>query len=212
MNEKAKDAFYERVEKRIFREETFALYKQAKSIVNKVITYELPEYGVVECEDKYIIEDILSPLREIEIIESDREDAFADEGIIAFRSVSMLIVNTHTVSYNLLDECAVIGLLFGEKVKNIQSDMLLQQCRFIYVVSSNPCYCSENNVLYTKDKSKLIAYAMYKPEEEFEVDDCVRQIGRYAFWNAPHLKRLIIGKSIRLEGILFDKGIKIIRK
>ncbi|MGN0806826.1 MAG: hypothetical protein ACI4MN_00035 [Candidatus Coproplasma sp.] len=206
------DGLVERVSKFMFSEETFALYKKAKSIANKAVEYDLPTYYTRQTDSAYIIEGISSPKRDIEIIECDREDAVVDEGIGAFSSFPMLILNVPFVPTRVLDETSVRGLFIGEKVKTIQLDSLAQQCRFLYVVSSNPNYCSDNNVIYTKNKSRIVAYAGYKPEETFEVDDCVKSIGRYAFWFTPYLKKLIIGKNIDLSGVLIDKYVEVIRK
>lgn len=207
------DTFIGRVSQFMFSEETFALYKKAKSIANKAIPYELPEYDVLQNDTGYVIEEIRRPVREIEIVESDREDAIADAGIVAFNhGVKMLILNVAFVPARVLDESAVRGLFIGEKVKEIELNCLDQQCRFLYVVSSNPYYYSDNNVIYTKDKSEIVAYASYKPEEEFVVDDCVKSVSRYAFWYAPFLKKLIIGKNVDLTYALIDKGIEVIRK
>lgn len=114
----------------MFSEETFALYKKAKSIANKVVEYDLPTYYTRETHSGYIIEGISSPERDIEIIECDREDAIADEGIGAFSSIPMLILNVPFVPTKVLDETSVRGLFIGEKVKKIESDSLDQQCRF----------------------------------------------------------------------------------
>lgn len=206
------DVLVERVSEFMFSEETFALYKKAKSIANKVVEYDLPTYYTKETHSGYIIEGISSPERDIEIVECDREDAIADEGIGAFSSIPMLILNVPFVPTKVLDETSVCGLFIGEKVKEIESDCLDQQCRFLYVVSSNPNYYSDNNVIYTKDKSKIVAYAAYKPEEVFEVDDCVKSISRYAFWYTPFLKKLIIGKNVDLSAALIDKYVEVIRK
>lgn len=78
----------------------------------------------------------------------------------------------------------------------------------LYVVSSNPNYYSDNNVIYTKDKSRIV----YKPEEVFEVDDCVKSISRYAFSYTPFLKKLIIGKNVDLSVAMIDKYVEVIRK
>lgn len=197
------------------QDKLFELYKKAKAIANKLIEYERPKYATIgdQSDGCYAIDYILPPRREIEIIETDHEKDIAVEGVLAFYyEPRMLIVNTQAMTTLVLDESAVIGLFIGEKLKKIENEILLQDLRYLYVVSKNEHYYADNNVLYTKDRTRLIAYASRKPEEVYEADDNLKVISSYAFLGAKNLKKLIIGKDVDIRFAQISDKIEIIRK
>lgn len=66
----------------------------------------------------------------------------------------------------------------------------------IYVAPENENYCVKDNVLYTKDMTELICYAIQKPDSEFEIPEGVTKIGNAAFTGCRNLKSIKIPDSV----------------
>ncbi len=65
----------------------------------------------------------------------------------------------------------------------------------ITVDEKNPCFSSDEGVLYNKDKTILISYPEGKKTEEFFVPDTVKEMG-HAFINNQHIKKIYIGAHV----------------
>ena len=70
----------------------------------------------------------------------------------------------------------------------------MQAVTEITVDSENPVYCSENNIIYTKDKKKLVAAAAGL--EHIIIPDGVSEIGMCAFQNCSSLTSITIPSSV----------------
>ena len=66
----------------------------------------------------------------------------------------------------------------------------------INVSENNQKYMSDNGVLYTKDKTKLIKYPAGKKEEKYTISEDVSIIEENAFYACNSLKRIIIPGSV----------------
>ncbi|MBP0976252.1 MAG: leucine-rich repeat protein, partial [Oscillospiraceae bacterium] len=60
------------------------------------------------------------------------------------------------------------------------------------VGEKNPNYCSENGVLYSKDKTTLIAYPRAKDGTEFTIPDSLKTIAGAAFYEANNQTRIVV--------------------
>lgn len=70
----------------------------------------------------------------------------------------------------------------------------------ITVHPDNPYYCSEDGVLFTKDKKTLVCYPCGKEGESYTIPEGVTNIGEAAFVNNVYLKKVVIPQSvIRIE-------------
>lgn len=193
----------------------FALYKQAKAITNHAISYEKGKMEVFHSKEneQYIIDYIVPPHRDIEIASLNRPNTYASEGLAAFCvHIKMLILDTDVVSPFVLDESCVWGLFFTERVKILEYNDLHQSLRYIYVHHDNPSFSSDNNVLFNKDKTLLIAYAARKPEETYEVPASVKEINSNAFFTAFYLKKIIVSKKIKFYKKYIKDSIEIVYK
>ena len=65
----------------------------------------------------------------------------------------------------------------------------------VIIDSENPNYIVENNVLYTKNKEKLVC-ALYYIDGEFIVDNNVKEIGEASFYGQDNLTKVIIPNSV----------------
>ena len=74
------------------------------------------------------------------------------------------------------------------------------------VDSKNKHYRTFNNVLFTKNKSELIAYAPKLPEKSYEIPDSVVRVSNYAFFGCQNLVSVIIPDSVfdLGEGAFYD--------
>ena len=70
----------------------------------------------------------------------------------------------------------------------------------ITVANSNPNYCSENGVLFNKDKTTLIQYPIGKTDISYTIPDSVTSIGGYAFARCSSLTSMTIGNNVTSIG------------
>jgi len=70
----------------------------------------------------------------------------------------------------------------------------------ITVATNNQNYCSENGVLYNKDKTVLIEYPDGKNDYNFVIPNSVQTIADYAFDDAGFLSSITIPASVRTIG------------
>lgn len=69
----------------------------------------------------------------------------------------------------------------------------------VQVDEGNLNYCSEDNVIYTKDKTTLLYY-MTSKDGDFVIPNSVTSIGNYAFYNCDGLTSVIIPNSVTSIG------------
>lgn len=62
----------------------------------------------------------------------------------------------------------------------------------IIVTEGNGNYCTENGVLYNKDKTTLYAYPSAKKDKEFTLPSTVKEIAQSAFYHAVNLEKVDI--------------------
>ena len=66
----------------------------------------------------------------------------------------------------------------------------------IDVDENNQNYCSENGILFTKYKTKLIQYPAGKSDTSYTIPDSVTSIGWYAFRSCTSLTEITIGNGV----------------
>jgi hypothetical protein len=70
----------------------------------------------------------------------------------------------------------------------------------IVVDEENPYFCSEDGILYNKDKTCLIQFPANKPCTEFQVPLSVKEIAPYAFTSCHNLTSLSLHDDIQKIG------------
>ncbi len=70
--------------------------------------------------------------------------------------------------------------------------------RAIYVADSNPCYCSVDGVLFSKNKSELVAYPNAHGNE-YHVPDGTTSVAHFAFKSCG-IKTIYLPKSVNSVG------------
>ncbi len=71
----------------------------------------------------------------------------------------------------------------------------------INVNENNPKYCSENGIVFSKDKTTLVCYPAGKTNSSYFIPDTVTSIGSYAFNGCDTLETVTFGKNSQLESI-----------
>lgn len=75
----------------------------------------------------------------------------------------------------------------------------------ILVEQGNINYISENGILYTKDKTELVAYPIGKSDKEFDVPSNVTKLGWGAFDGSKNLEKIVVPNSVtEIEGAVFQ--------
>lgn len=97
-----------------------------------------------------------------------------------------------------INGCRALTEIRIPKETEIIEDEAISGCNIlknIYIDNNNAEYLSENNVIYNKDKSRLILYSAAKEEELFEVPDGVTSIAAHAF-SSCKLKNIALPDSL----------------
>ena len=89
---------------------------------------------------------------------------------------------------NIPASCEIIESGFIDKCDNVLA---------FKVAKDNRRFISEDGVLYTADKKKLVRYPAGKACEIFRVSDEAEEISAYAFADAKKLSGILIGKNCR---------------
>ena len=137
-------------------------------------------------------------------LHNDATPVIAEDGILAFEHTRALIINTDRIKNNFLDESQVRILFFGPNVKELVGGYFQRAyLKYIFVDSRNRHFSSENNVLFNKNKTRLILYPSLKNEAEYRVPNTVKEFSPGAFRFLENLKTLYIPKSSKFT----DKAI-----
>lgn len=69
-------------------------------------------------------------------------------------------------------------------------------CPKLEIINESPYFLSDNNVLYSVDKTRIIYYPIKKADKMFSIPDGVKIIGKHCFFACNHLKKIIIPESV----------------
>jgi hypothetical protein len=86
------------------------------------------------------------------------------------------------------------GLQYSEEYKEWTA------LKEINVDPKNTSFCSENGVLYNKNKTKLYRYPPQKEDATFQIPNTVKEIAPFAFYGNKHLTELKIPASVKVYG------------
>lgn len=87
---------------------------------------------------------------------------------------------------------------FGSIIQEITGNVF-KGCRNLAKITmsgNNPYMVAEENVLYNKEKTKIIYYAAALPDDKFSVPEGVETVGSMAFADCSHLKELRFPKTV----------------
>ena len=182
--------------------ELFSIFKFAKHVLYGKISYA-PTYIYEDHYDGYTMIDAATEIRALAVVDRAGEvPTIARDGLFAFdRSVRALILNTNLATKLVLDESTIECLLLGPDFEGFEDGKFhtYRPLRYLSVHGDNKHFTAEDNVLFDKEKVRLIYYSALKPETEYTVPLSVKTLTAYSFRNPRHLKKLILPKGIRIE-------------
>ena len=134
-----------------------------------------------------------------------RANAFLDSGLI---EVSMQ-EGVEVIETNAFDGCHLTKISIPSSVKCFASSAIARNpIEEITVSESSPYYTSVDGVLYSKDRTKLIAFPARKKQKKFVVPSTVTDIGR-AFLYCEKLQEVVLSDKIEyLWNGVFSESIK----
>ena len=98
-------------------------------------------------------------------------------------------------------------LVINEKIETIDPNCFyhVTSLEKIFVEKDNPYFCFADNVLFNKDKTKLIRYPIGNTATSYTIPESVKKIGEHAFQNARNLIEIVLPESIvQIEKSAFD--------
>lgn len=187
-----------------YGKETFGIYKFSKRVVCGELPYAPSELVLKEGENgETVVYEAVEDrgMAYIDCVGTEKSPTVADMGVTALRTrLYSVYLNTDYADSRFLDEGHARMLFFGPDFKGFTEGYVVQYppVRYIWVDPKNKFITAENNVLYNKDKTVLIAYARKRPETEYRVPETVRRIEKHAFFYADGLKRLYLPRGTEL--------------
>ena len=185
--------------------ELFRIYQYTKRVFFGEIPFVPAPLCVRECDDRLLIDGVSSNMGLIWVNQTGGDgeaQTVADAGLLAFKTnAQALILNVDLAHSDFLDESCVRVLFFGADIKGLRNGFFVPHTpiRYLYVHRDNPYFCAENNVLFNKERTRLICYAPARPEKEYCVPREVKVLGNYSFYFPRHLERLSLPRGIIIE-------------
>lgn len=121
---------------------------------------------------------------------------------VAFKGISQL---TEIGDYAFANCVALTAINISQNLRQIGEGAFKNCANFkaFNVDSSNSVFSSENGVLYSKDKSRLLSYPIGKTDLTYTVDSNCNEISDFAFAHNSYLQTLNMGnvRTIRQYGL-----------
>ena len=137
--------------------------------------------------------------------------AFA--GCSSLESITINSTSLNNIAWDAFKNCTELtSLTIGKSVANINfiSSYSLSNINTVTVDPENPTYCSVDNTIYNKEKTKLIFALPSAVSGEFTIPDSVTEIDRAAFSGCHELTGITIGKNLTaLDSHTFDSCSKL---
>ncbi len=103
-----------------------------------------------------------------------------------------------SIGKNAFSECDMISIMIAGSVSFI-ADYAFSSCKKIISVDvaiDNQNYCSDDGILFNKNKTKLILYPAAKSETSYSIPDSVTHIGAASFEYCDNLSNINIPNSV----------------
>lgn len=140
-------------------------------------------------------------------------DTITEIGETAFAGCEFLTnvtfpINLRTVKRWAFSECSLVSVDLSGCV-NLEAieggPFLCTTLTDIIVDKNNSKYCTENGILFNKEKTELVQYPSGKPEKSYKVPDSVIKIGDSAFMSCENLETVEFSTNVvRLEAHAFE--------
>jgi hypothetical protein len=183
------------------------IYKYSKKVALGQIPYKPSEIVVFQnCEEfeNGIVDEIVE---ERGLAYVNNPDLMLRNAVIPLHEgVKSLVLNVKGAKSRFLEDAAAIMLFLGKDFEILTEGYIYQHqhLRYIWVHPDNSYFYAENNVLFNKDKTKLICYAYLRPEEEYTIPRSVKKVVS-TFYHAQHLKKLYVYKDSPIAKTIASK-------
>lgn len=107
--------------------------------------------------------------------------------------------SVETINAQIFSNDKITKMKIGKNVKNIDPMFAYNKEIDVEIDSENPYYMTENHILYTKNKEKLVT-ANYKINGKFTFDSNVKEIENYAFYNQSGMTEIDLGENLEKIG------------
>ncbi|MDE5619930.1 MAG: leucine-rich repeat domain-containing protein [Ruminococcus sp.] len=128
---------------------------------------------------------------------------------------NLTINGAETIGESAFVMCSALeNITISGNCKTIEGNEPFMSCillQSINITDGDGEYSSENDVLYNKDKSVLLAYPASKSEKKFTVPDGVKEIGMSAFCNNFYLEEVELPSVEKIGAYAFE-GSKSLKK
>lgn len=127
----------------------------------------------------------------------------AFQNCTSLTSITINSTSLNPIGWGAFENCTELtSLTIGKSVANINfiSSYNLPKINAVTVDPDNAIYCSLDNIVYTKDKTKLIFALPSAVSGEFTIPDSVTEIGESAFANCHALSAVTIGARVTKIG------------
>lgn len=114
-----------------------------------------------------------------------------EDGVL---SLEEICDNTNDSKYKKIDKIIIpasFNEFYGERYGNFHNLWKFPNLTSFEVSEDNPCYCSIDGVLFSKDKTELICYPPAKSGDEYTIPVSVEKIGHRVFCENENLKKVI---------------------
>lgn len=116
-------------------------------------------------------------------------------------SITINSTSLNTIGWGAFENCTELtSLTIGKSVTDIKFISKLPKINTVTVDPENPTYCSVDNIIYNKEKTKLIFALPSAVSGEFTIPDSVTEIGESAFANCHALSAVTIGARVTKIG------------
>ena len=122
---------------------------------------------------------------------------------IASKLETLVIPDTVTTigtgyTTNFMHKTNLKKLVIGEAVEDLTGNYFYNTpaLETIEISSSNANYKIEDDMIFSKDGTKIVYVPVYKSIETFEIPGTVTKIGDHAIQNHPELKSITIGEQV----------------
>lgn len=121
-------------------------------------------------------------------------------------SISMLTISdaVRIIGSEAFRDCAALENIFLGKGVNRIFDRAFESCgnlKEVIVDEKNEYFCSEEGVLFNKDKTEVIKYPEGKSDKIYEVPSSVNKIGDYAFYKNREIVEVVASNNVTTIGL-----------
>ena len=164
---------------------------QAEEIILPDTITEIRESAFLQCPE---LKSIVIP----ESVKKIGTTAFAE----CLKLESIEFKGAETIGQAVFNGCTALKKITAAGcLKEWQDDEPFALCSAleeIIITDGDGNFCSENGILYSKDKTSLICYPANKTGESFKVPDSVKEIGISAFLNNKNIKSVEMNNVERI--------------